>query len=478
MLTDTFRHRRLGALLGPLLVVASANPSAAETTTKASPPSSAQASIPFERYRLDNGLTVILSQDPGLPRVAVNVWYHVGPVNEPPGRSGFAHLFEHLMFEGSRHVGRRFDQLMEGMGASNVNGTTNWDRTNYYETVPSEHLETALWIESDRMAFMELSPARLEAQRDIVKNERRQSFENSPYGKSDLALLDAVFPKGHPYHGAVIGSMQDLSRAEMKDVDRFYRTYYAPNNATLTLVGSFEPEKTKQLIAKYFGSLQAREVPQTKREPTPALSAPLHQTVREDVELARVALAYIAPPAYSPADASLRVLAAVLAGGKATRLYRRLVVEQKLATQVEAWVDPNQLCTLVGVTAKARSGVDTNLLERELRTTLRLLASEGPSERELTRAKKRLLVSLFATLEHLNGGDGESGRAGLLQRFNHYLKDPGYLPAWTATLEKVTAADVQGAAQKWLSDAQSATVITLPTQKSSDSQTGRASSES
>ena len=454
-------HRLPGVLLAGALALA-VSASRAQTAPVEAPSFEPRASIAFERYRLDNGLTVILSPDPALPRVAVNVWYHVGPVNEPPGRSGFAHLFEHLMFEGSRHVGRRFDQLMEGMGASNVNGTTNWDRTNYYETVPSEHLETALWIESDRMAFMELSPDRLEAQRDIVKNERRQSFENAPYGKSDLALLDALFPKGQPYHGAVIGSMEDLSRAEMSDVDRFYRTYYSPNNATLTLVGSFEPDRAKQLVTKYFGSLPAREVPKAQHEPTPALSAPLHLTVREDVNLARVALAYIAPPAYSASDAPLRVLSALLAGGKATRLYRRLVVEKKLATEVDTWTDPNQLCTIVGVTAMVTSGTDTRLVEQEIRATLQLLGSEGPSERELARAKKRLLLDLFATLEHLNGSDGESGRAGLLQRFNYYLNDPGYLQTWVAALEKVTSSDVRQATQTWLADTRSAAVITVP----------------
>src|SRR5690606_7572215 len=184
----------------------------------------ADLAIPFEKYQLDNGLTVLLHQDRSLPLVAVNLWYHVGPANEPPGRSGFAHLFEHLMFEGSRHVGREFDRLLESVGATNVNGTTSWDRTNYYETVPREHLELVLWLESDRMGFMldGLDQQRLDVQRDVVKNERRQTYENAPYGPSTLALLDTLFPEGTPYHGAIIGSMEDLSAATLDDVREFF----------------------------------------------------------------------------------------------------------------------------------------------------------------------------------------------------------------------------------------------------------------
>src|SRR5688572_622487 len=209
--------------------------------------------LAFEKYSLKNGLGVILHQDRSLPLVAVNLWYHVGPANEPPGRSGFAHLFEHLMFEGSRHVGREFDRLLESVGATNVNGTTSWDRTNYFETVPREQLELVLWIESDRMGFMldGLDQERLDVQREVVKNERRQTYENAPYGPSMLALLDTLFPNGTPYHGAVIGSMEDLTRAELGDVRAFFQAYYAPSNATLALAGDFEIEAAKTLIQKY-----------------------------------------------------------------------------------------------------------------------------------------------------------------------------------------------------------------------------------
>jgi len=453
----------------PLVLVALATGAGLSSAQEPSIPSAPSASagspsarIPFTGFELDNGLKVILSQDRLLPRVAVNLWYHVGPVNEPKGRSGFAHLFEHLMFEGSRNVGRQFDTLMEGMGASGINGTTNWDRTNYFETVPSEHLATALWIESDRMAFMSLSPERLEAQRAIVKNERRQSFENSPYGLSDLELLDTLFPSGHPYHGAVIGSMQDLSAARMVDVDDFYRTYYAPNNATLVLVGDFELERAKALIEKYFASIPRREVPKTAAPLTPPLPAPVKRTVHEDVELLRIAKGWITPPAFSAADPALRVSAAILSTGKASRLYRALVVEQNLASEVSAYVDANRLCSILGVDAKASSDTNADALAAGLTRVLADFAKNGPSERELARAKKSLLVELFASLEHLNGPDGESGRAGLLQRFSYYMNDPGYLERWVQSVNAVTRDDVLRAVQQWLDERHAATVITLP----------------
>ena len=443
-----------------------ADPSRPDAVERTAAPAAGQRTIdiPFEKYSLDNGLEVILSRDDRLPRVAVNLWYHVGPVNEPAQRSGFAHLFEHLMFEGSKHVKRNFDLLMESMGASNVNGTTSWDRTNYYETVPSEHLATALWIESDRMAFMidALSTSRLEAQRDIVKNERRQTYENAPYGKSALALLDTLFPHGHPYHGAVIGSMRDLSAATLSEVRDFYRTYYAPNNATLTLVGAFEARQAKSLVERYFGSLQRRELPKTESKPTPPLQKPVRQIVEEQVALAQVSLGWITPPAYSKADAALNVALSILSGGKATRLYRKLVVETRLASEVSGYIDANRLCSIVSIDARATDGSDVKKLEAVFSGELDALANTGPSEAELSRARRRLNLDLFRSLELLNGGDGESGRAGLLQRFNHYQDDPGYADRWAAILNSVTGDDVKAAVRQHLSPQHRVTVITEP----------------
>src|SRR3954452_21514783 len=247
----------LSALSVPLCR-AQAKPAAeANRAETAAPPSTPATTVAFEKFKLSNGLTVILHSDSSLPLVALNIWYHVGPANEPAHRSGFAHLFEHLMFEGSKYVGHEFDRILESIGATNSNGTTSWDRTNFFETAPSENLETLLWLESDRMGFMidTLTQERLDVQRDVVKNERRQSYENAPYGPSSLAMLNALFPEGHPYHGAVIGSMEDLSLASLADVQEFFREYYAPSNATLCIAGDLDLTRAKALIERYFGTL-------------------------------------------------------------------------------------------------------------------------------------------------------------------------------------------------------------------------------
>jgi zinc protease len=446
------------------------NPDSAPPRTNVTP----ATQIPFEKYELANGLTVILHRDTSLPLVAVNIWYDVGPRNEPARRSGFAHLFEHLMFAGSRHVGRDFDVLLESVGATNVNGTTSYDRTNYFETVPREHLELALWIESDRMGFLldVIDEKLLEVQRDVVKNERRQSFENAPYGPSYLALLEALFPAGHPYNGAVIGSMADLSAATLDDVRAFFLDYYAPSNATLTLAGDFEMERARALVAKYFGSLPDRP---KKTSPVRALPSPKagRITVEEPVELAEVTFGFRTPPAYSADDPLVDVAMAVLAGGKATRLYQSLIVRQKLASQVSATQDSNQLSSMAIVSATVASGKSVAELEKALESELRQLEERGPSELELTRAKRRILVGTLRSLELLNGGGGESGRAGLLQRLQHYTGDPGYLPKWIAQIEGVTAGDVQRVLREHLKPERRVTVVTQPKAPSSTSGAAR-----
>jgi len=421
--------------------------------------------LPFEKTTLKNGLTLILHRDPSLPMVAVNLWYHVGPAYEPPGRSGFAHLFEHLMFEGSRHVGHEFDKLLESIGATNVNGTTNWDRTNYFETVPREYLELALWIESDRMGYLldAVTQERLDVQRDVVKNERRQTFENAPYGPSGLALLDSMFPAGHPYHGAVIGSMADLSAATLDDVKEFFRSYYSPSNATLTLAGDFELGEAKMLVEKYFGTLKGRQPARLARHATPPLTKPIRLVVDEPVDLARVSYGWIAPPAFGADDAALDIATSILAGGRATRLYRRLVVEDKLASDVDASSDPNALATMLNVSATAASGKSPDEVQFALDSVLESLANAPPSADELARAKRRTFLAIASDLELLNGHGGESGRAGLLQRFDHYLGNPGYLPKWLAAIEAVTAADVSRVVRQYMGKDARVTVITRPT---------------
>jgi zinc protease len=458
----------LGFALGMSLPagMAGAEPSAPRPESPKAAPATAPKplEIPFEKLTLENGLSLILHRDPSLPLVAVNLWYHVGPSNEPPGRSGFAHLFEHLMFEGSKHVGREFDQILESVGATNVNGTTNWDRTNYFETVPREQLALALWIESDRMGFLldVVTQERLDIQRDVVKNERRQSYENAPYGPSSLALLDAMFPVGHPYHGAVIGSMEDLSAATLDDVKDFFRSYYSPSNATLTLAGDFDPTEAKALVKRYFGGLTGRPVTRPQKVATPPLAKSTRLVIEEPVELARVAHGYIAPPAYGPDDPALEVAMAVLAGGRATRLYRALVVDQKVAADVDAGVDSNALASMISVEATVASGKSIDAVEVALDKVLDELATKPPADVEVQRAKNRIRFALASDVELLNGRGGESGRAGLLQRFNHYLGDPGYLPKWLKALDAVTPDDVRRVIEKHLPKGGRVTVVTQP----------------
>jgi zinc protease len=420
--------------------------------------------IPFERYRLANGLEVILHRDTSIPLVAVNIWYHVGPVNEPKGRSGFAHLFEHLKFEGSKHVGPNFDRLLEGVGATNSNGTTSWDRTNYFETVPRQYLELVLWIESDRMGYLRdaITQERLDIQREVVKNERRQSYENAPYGPSALTLLDTLFPAGHSYHGAVIGSMQDLSAATLDDVHAFADTYYTPSNATLVIAGDFDTEITKQWVQKYFATL--RSVPKPATPVAPALTAAVgtRLVVPEPVEVPKIAFGWLAPPAYSSDHAPLTVMAALLADGKASRLYRKLVVDEQLALDVDAEVDANALATIVTVDAQIASGVKLERVEQRLEQELAALAKHPPSDRELERARKRLLLQFESDVQLLNAHSGESGRAGLLQRFNHYRGDPGALRSWIEALDAVTTKDISRVAEAYLGPAHRITVITEP----------------
>lgn len=426
------------------------------------PPSGTDLSC--HKQVLPGGLTLLVHEDHRLPLVAVNLWYHVGAADERAGRSGFAHLFEHLMFEGSRHVGRRFDELLEGAGATNVNGTTSWDRTNYFETVPREALDLALWIESDRMGFLldTVTPERLEVQRGVVLNERRQNYEDAPYGSSALALYELLFGASHPYRGGAIGAPADIEGATLKDVHAFFHEHYTPANATLALVGDVTQADAERLVTKYFGSLPSRPRPARRVVPTPALTSPARREVRDAVDLGRVTRAWIAPPAFTSDEASLEVAASLLAGGKATRLHRRLVVERRLASEVSASVDANRLASWLDVTATAARGTDLAVLERELGEVVQGLITTPPSADELARARRKLLLGLSLDVQALDGGSGESGRAGWLQRFDHYLGDPGYLARWTAALAAVSADDVVRAIRDHARDAASATVITVP----------------
>src|SRR6186713_1940207 len=286
---------------------------------------SASSDIPkiaFEKYKLPNGLDVILSRDARVPMVAVNLWYHVGPANEEPGRTGFAHLFEHMMFQCSKHVpcDQHF-QLLEAAGASDINGTTDYDRTNCFETLPSNQLELALWLESDRMGYLldKIDQAALANQQDVVRNERRQSVENQPYGMAEEALVQLLYPAGHPYYGNVIGSHEDIQAVKLEDVQNFFKQYYAPNNASLAIVGDIDVAATKALVQKYFSALK-RGAPVPKiSATTPKITAERRKVVPSRVELPRVYMAWISPSFYKPGDADADITATMLGGGRSSR---------------------------------------------------------------------------------------------------------------------------------------------------------------
>ena len=422
--------------------------------------------IPFEKYQLANGLTVILSEDHRAPVVAIDTWYHVGAVDERKGKSGFAHLFEHLMFQGSKHLTgdeRAFFGMLERNGATNFNGTTEWDRTNYFETMPADRIEVALWMESDRMGFLldTVDQKKLDTQRDVVRNERRQSVENVPYGRAEERLVQLLYPQPNPYYGYVIGSHEDLQAASLEDVKAFFRTYYAPNNASVAIVGDFRIAEMKPLVEKYFGAIpRAPDKPPIAAKTEPHTKE-VRETLRDQVQLARVMMGFVGPPPLEvPAMATLM---RILAGGKSSRLYHDLVYEQKIAQDVSASWDPAmRLGGLVEITATVQAGHTPDEVVAALSGEIRRAREAPPGADELERAKRNVRAGLFALLENV-GGFG--GKADQLDYYEMFAGDPG---AFAKQLERtlaVTAEDVQKAAQTYLKDEQRVVLTVLPEQK-------------
>jgi zinc protease len=348
-----------------------------------------------------------------------------------------------------------------------MNATTSWDRTAYYETIPAQHLELALWLEADRMGFMidALTQERFDVQRDVVKNERRESYENQPYGPSALALYDALYPPGHPFHGAVIGSMQDLSRATLADAAAFFEEYYAPANATLVVAGHFDEATARRLIDKHFATLPARKgAPASLAavEDLPGPTLPNRIEVAEDVSLPRVQLAWPSPPAFSAQQPALEIAARILSHGKSSRLYQALVATS-IANDVSAWLDTSQLGSTFMVDALAAAGRTSTELEVVIAREIARLAADGPTPAELRRAQTSFKLAIASELQYLNASGGDGGRAGWLQTLNHYLDDPGALPRWIAAHEAVTAADVRQEVARMLTPNALLTVVTVPT---------------
>jgi zinc protease len=406
-------------------------------------------SVPYEQFRLPNGLNVILHVDRTTPTVSVNSWFHVGSGYEEPGRTGFAHLFEHLMFEGSKNVPEgKFDEWLEAAGGNN-NGSTTEDRTNYFEDIPSNALELALFLDSDRMGFLldPMTQEKLDGQRDIVKNERRQSYENRPYGMADIILNHYLFPEKHPYSWPVIGSMADLSAASLDDVKNFFRRYYAPNNASLVIAGDIDVAKTKALVTKWFGEIPQGEPITPQSVPAPVLNEERRLIIEDRVQLPRLYLQWISPAQYTPGDAELDMVADVLAGGKNSRLYKRLVYEMQIAQDVSAYQGSMRLCSQFTIVATARVGHTLGEIEKVIQEEIDRLKAEPPTDREVQRTKNKVEASFLSRLE---GVGSFGGKADQLNRYYYATGNPDYFQEDLARYMSIDASDVRSMASKYL----------------------------
>ena len=421
----------------------------------------ADPELKFEKYRLKNGLTVILSEDHRLPQVSVNVWYHVGAANQTPGRSGFAHLFEHMMFSGSKHA-RDPDTVLEQIGASGINGSTSFDRTNYFETVPSNELPTALRLESDRMGFLlpTLDEEKLNIQRDVVSNEFRQRIENVPYGPTQQRLCDLLYPLPHPYYECVIGVIAEIQAASADDVRDFFRRYYGPNNASLVLVGDFDPAVAKRLIDKYFSPIPRG--PEVKRPDVQA--PPIASVVKEDIEdklaqLARFQFVWNGVRPFDDDEPAGDVLTEVLAGGKTSRLYQLLMLDKQVASSVDANNPSLGLRGWIQIGATARPGHTVEELRALIQRVIDDVKQNGVNREEVERAKLKIIAGQLRSLER------GSARADLLNQYEMWLGDPGYLPRDLARYRAVTPQAVQAFARKYLPDDRRLEMTTIPAAK-------------
>jgi len=415
-----------------------------------------------EKYVLSNGLEVVLHVDRRTPTVAVNVWYHVGSKDEPAKKNGFAHLFEHLMFQGSRNVPEdEFFHFLEKAGASDHNGSTNTDRTNYFETVPSTQLPLALWLESDRMGFLldHVDEKTFKEQREVVLNERRQNYENASYGMVSQFIRAALYPEGHPYHLLTIGTPEDLGRATLEDVRAFYRRFYVPNNATLVVAGDIDVAHTKELVAKYFGTLKRGADPHTATTPIaiPPPRGEQHLSVEADVELGRVQLTWPTPEMFTASDLELDVLARILSDGRTSRLYKRLVYDEKLAQDVWAYEDSRILGSQFEVGVALRKGVDPDKVLAILDEEIAKISKSAPSAAELDRAKTNTVAPLVFGLESL------THRADLLNQYNQDTGDPAFITKHIAAYEKTSAEDVEKVAARFLTKEARIVTIVTPT---------------
>jgi len=405
--------------------------------------------IEYSSFTLRNGLHVILHEDHTVPIVSVNVWYHVGSANERQGRTGFAHLFEHLMFMGSGHVKPgEFDTLLESVGGQNNGSTTN-DRTNYYIDVPSNALELALFLESDRMGYLldTMTPMTVDAQRDVVKNERRQSVENQPYGIAEIVLEEMLYPQGHPYHWPVIGYMEDLTAATYDDVVAFFKRYYSPSNASLVVAGDIDPVAARKLVEKWFGDIKPGPPPEPMTIPGVALTSVQKKTITDRVQLPRLYLAWLTPRMYAPGDATLDVLSSVLAGGKNSRLYKRLVYEMQIAQSVEAYQASRALSSYFLIEATPRPGHTIEELQKVIEEEIATLQREGPTAHEVQRAINQTESTFFSRMERVGG---YRGKAEQLNAYYTFTGDPDWFNEDLSRYRAISPSDVRAAASAFL----------------------------
>ena len=437
------------AVFAPSLTLAQRKNTPARQTA-APAESAALPPINYTEFKLDNGLRVIFHEDHSTPIVAVNLWYHVGSKNEVPGRTGFAHLFEHMMFQGSLHHDDDYFVPLQEAGGT-LNGSTNADRTNYWEVVPSNFLELTLWLESDRMGYLleALSEEKLANQRDVVKNEKRQNYDNQPYGLVGAKIAATMYPPNHPYHWLTIGSLEDLTAASREDVSDFFRRFYTPNNASLAIAGDINPTEARRLVEKYFGPI--KRGPEVKRVSAaqPRLDKEVRLTMDDRVSLPRIYMIWHTEPHWTPNDAPLDTLASVLAGGKGSRLYKSLVYEKQIAQEVSAFHNSREIAGQFQIVATAKPGKTLEELERAINEELAKIKAESPTKEEMERAYNGTEASLVYGLQTVGGFGGKSDQ---LNQYAIFLNQPGYFQQDLARYRNVTAADVTRVANSYLTD--------------------------
>lgn len=402
--------------------------------------------IKYEKFQLDNGLKVILYPDDTLPIVSVNIWYKVGSSSESAGKTGFAHLFEHMMFQGSKHIPKQmhFRYIQEAGG--NLNGSTNLDRTNYYQSVPSNYLDLVMWLESDRMGFLlpALTQEKLDNQIDVVKNERRQRYENTPYGLAGEIISSTLYPEHHPYHWPTIGWMKDISNITIDDVRNFFNRYYVPNNACLVVGGSYDKDNIKALVDKYFGKINPGEPLSGVSSPEFSLERNICKTHEDNVQLPRIYLTWHSIKAYTFDDAALDILSYILTGSKSSRLYKYLVYDKEIAQNVSAYQYSAKLDGSFNIVSTAKPGISLDNLKEEIFLQLNKVIDEGITDYEIEKARNSIKSSFIYSMQNLDNIVNH------LNEYEFYLNEPDSFITEMKRFQNITTEDVKNAANKFL----------------------------